>query len=323
MRHSVTLSAFKQNKQSIETQQPIHVFETIGGENGKGNTGKRPREKDTMSQQDLHGIIEPNIVDQRGMSNDYRQEFSTTQKSSKKKQLQGDAIYSSMPVIKTGQKSRDNNSHSPYLDWVKKENEHLIQSAEALSSGKIERPRMTKSKDGVPRKEISTAEIMGDEEHNHLPVYVDKVRTYEQVIDDHKQLSDKYLTRTSMVKLQKAAAKTRSSAISAHEGTNSSRKDDHSSQRKKLSTRYGKNQASSINETKSLVEPDLSLAMIGDSIVLAEQRSPRVDIKFKVTVEEHEEQYPPKLLEQVSSKKLEQVSSQKLIHQKPAEDELD
>lgn len=137
-----------------------------------------------MSQQDLNGVIEPNIEDQHGMSNDYRQEFYTTQKSSKK--LHGEAIYSSMPVMKTGKKSRDNSSHSPYLDWVKKENDHLIQSAEALSSGKIDRPRMTKSKEGVPRKEISTAEIMGDEEHNHLPVYVDKVRTYEQVIDDHK-----------------------------------------------------------------------------------------------------------------------------------------
>lgn len=161
------------------------MFETIGGENGKGNTSKRLREKDSKSQQDLHGAIEPNIEDQHGMSNDYRQEFYTTQKSSKMK-LQGEVIYSSMQVMKTGKKSRDNSSHSPYLDWVKKENDHLIQSAEALSSGKIDRPRMTKSKEGVPRKEISTAEIMGDEEHNHLPVYVDKVRTYEQVIDDHK-----------------------------------------------------------------------------------------------------------------------------------------
>ena len=89
-----------------------------------------------------------------------------------------------------------------------------------------------------------------------------------------------------MVKLQKAAQKTRSSAISAHEGTNSSRRDDHSSQRKKLSTRYNKNIESSINETKSQIEPDLSLAMIGDSIDLAERRSPKLDIKFKVTVED-------------------------------------
>ena len=37
---------------------------------------------------------------------------------------------------------------------------------------------MIKSKDGLPRNNISIAAIMNDEQPEHLPVYVDKIRSH-------------------------------------------------------------------------------------------------------------------------------------------------
>ena len=71
----------------------------------------------------------------------------------------------------------------------------------SLSATKAgERPRMVKTKDGVSHKQISVAAILG-EDHAHLPIYVDKIRTTVKAIEEERNVGDRYLTRTYAVSL--------------------------------------------------------------------------------------------------------------------------
>jgi len=74
-----------------------------------------------------------------------------------------------------------------------------------------EKPRMMKKKDGMSHKKISVAAILG-EEPQHLPIFVDKIRTTEQLKQDIKVMSDKYLTRTYAVG-QKQSVSTKSLGV--------------------------------------------------------------------------------------------------------------
>ncbi len=58
---------------------------------------------------------------------------------------------------------------------------------------------MTKPEEGLSHNQISVAAILGDNQP-HLPVYVDKIRSNEQISHDQKGLADKYLTRTAAIK---------------------------------------------------------------------------------------------------------------------------
>ena len=55
------------------------------------------------------------------------------------------------------------------------------EAAESGSNAGYEVPRMVKKKNGQSLNNISAAAIMG-EEHQHLPVYVDKIRPQSKAI---------------------------------------------------------------------------------------------------------------------------------------------
>ena len=66
------------------------------------------------------------------------------------------------------------------------------QVVSGTNSGRREVPRMVKARGGVSYKNITVKAILGEEEQ-HLPTYVDKIRPTDQVTEEKKNLSSKYL----------------------------------------------------------------------------------------------------------------------------------
>lgn len=61
-------------------------------------------------------------------------------------------------------------------------------------------PRMQKTKQGISHKQISVQAIMLGEQDQHLPIYIDKIRSTEQASEEAVILDGKYLSRTTSVK---------------------------------------------------------------------------------------------------------------------------
>ena len=63
---------------------------------------------------------------------------------------------------------------------------------------------MARKRNGLDPKQISVVAIIGTETHDHLPIYVDKIRSLEQKRDDLKTLDKKYINRTEGISLDSA-----------------------------------------------------------------------------------------------------------------------
>ena len=59
---------------------------------------------------------------------------------------------------------------------------------------------MQKTKQGISHKQISVQAIMLGEQDQHLPIYIDKIRSTEQASEEAVILDGKYLSRTTSVK---------------------------------------------------------------------------------------------------------------------------
>lgn len=127
-------------------------------------------------------------------------------------------------------------------------------------------PRMQKSKQGVSHKQISVQAILLGEKDQHLPTYVDKIRSTEQASEEANFLEGKYLTRTNSVESGNAYRYSLSKSASPKKLSRSTSKDGARDSRK--SPWHGSKQ--SMQEKSSLDAPTaahLSLVIGGDTIV--------------------------------------------------------
>ena len=61
---------------------------------------------------------------------------------------------------------------------------------------------MNRGKDGLPLDKISRAALMLDQDDQHLPTQLDKIRPSLQVQQEQQALNEKYVTRSEALQLR-------------------------------------------------------------------------------------------------------------------------